>query len=51
MTRRHGLYLASAIAVGGLLYELGWFLEDRLRLHLVDNGIRLTDWIRGRGRV
>lgn len=38
MTTRHGLYIASAIAAGGLLLELAWAIGDRL--HLVDRTIR-----------
>lgn len=46
MTRRHGLYLASAIAATGLVLELGWAIADRIHLHMVDRGVRTLDQLR-----
>ena len=49
VSRRHGLYFASAIAATGLLIELGWWVLDPkgdARRHLIDRGVRLLDSLR-----
>lgn len=51
MTWRHGAYVISAIAAGGLLLELGWAIEDRIRLHLVDRGVRALEQLREVARI
>lgn len=38
-----GRRIASTIAVGGLLLELGWAITDRIHMHLVDHGIRFLN--------
>lgn len=51
MTGRRRLYVVSAVAAGGLLVELGWFLDDRLGLHLVDRTVRLAGRLRDAARI